>query len=94
MLLARHFRMRRDGLQPLLEKCITISATFDEIDAGKRYPDIKLFKKFFKKSSKIANLIASGAEDYMRAKEVISKRGDIGVSTSCKRRRLEQIITF
>jgi len=84
--------MRRDGLQTQLEKCIRISAKIDEIiDDEKAFPDGKLVKKFAKTISKIANLIASGTEDYMNAKEVISKRGDIGVSTSCKRRRLDQI---
>jgi len=75
--------MRRDGLQTQLEKCIRISAKIDEmIDDEEGYPD-KLFKKFVKKISKIANLIASGTEDYMRAKEVVT-----GDNTSRKRRRL------
>ena len=65
--------------------------------------DYVCIKKFVKKISKIANLIVSGTEDYMYAKEVISsKRGNIGASSSeqsliysadssSKRRRLDQI---
>ena len=103
MVLARRFRMRRDGLQTPLEKCIRISAKIDEmIDDEEGCPDIKLFKKFFKKSFKIANLIASGTGDYMHGNEVISKRGNIGsnsseqsliypADSSSERRRLDQI---
>ena len=90
--------MRRDGLQTPFEKLTKI-----DLDDKEDYPDIKLkkfFKRFFKKSLKIANLIASGTEDYMYAKEVIS-RGNMGASSSyqslisadlsSKRRRLDQI---